>query len=106
MENKHVIAVSKKLMDAVGIEDGKTYYAYYEDGLLYIRDNCDEAESDAYEDGVKDGFRSGMNRGFTGGYRLGYNDAVTGRDYDETYHGDCGEDCNFDCEHCRSNHER
>lgn len=98
--NKYVMTVSKKLMEAVGIEDGNTYYAYYQDGLLYIKGSCQEAEEGAYEDGVRDGFREGMSKGFTSGYRLGFNDAVEGEDYDETYHDDCGVDCNFDCENC------
>lgn len=104
--NKHVIAVSKKLMDAVGIEDGEAYYAYYEDGLMYIRDGCKEAEEDTFEAGAREGLREGMNKGFASGYRLGYSDAMRGAEYDETYHGDCGVDCNFDCKNCCYNRKR
>lgn len=99
--NKYVMTVSKRLMEAVGIEDGSTYYAYYEDGLLYIKSSCAEAEEAAFDAGLEEGRREGMSKGFTGGYRLGFRDAKEGREYDETYHGNCGEDCDGDCEYCQ-----
>lgn len=104
--NKYVMTVSKKLMEAVGIEDGNTYYAYYQDGLLYIKGSCEEAEEAAYDDGFKEGFHKGARAGFTGGYRLGFSDAVEGEDYDETYHDICGVDCDGDCDDCRINRNR
>lgn len=99
--NKYVMTVSKRLMEAVGIEEGNTYYAYYKDGLLYIQDSCAAAEEAAFDAGLEEGRKEGMSKGFTGGYRLGFRDAATGREYDETYHGHCGEACDGDCEYCQ-----
>lgn len=96
--NKYVMSVPKKLMEAVGIEDGVTYYAAYKDGLMYIMEGCDKLREAAFDAGFKDGFQKGARAGFTSGYRLGFSDAVEGEDYDETYHD---LDCNGNCDECQ-----
>ena len=115
MDNKMILPVSKKLLQAVGINDNTVYVAHFEDGLLYVGEPksklpprvyatvekvChDKGYTKEYEEGYDDGYYDGQEDVFFKGYHAGYTDAVEGYGYRDF--SDCGIDCDFECSKCR-----
>lgn len=70
-ECRVIIPVSKKVMAAVGVEEGRIYLARLEDGLIIIEEHLENP--------------------FHWRRAVGYKN------------GECGVDCDYDCDHCRMN---
>ena len=110
LEKKMIVPVSKKLVAAVGMEEKKTYAAYFTDGLLVIAEPL-KAFTDSFfergrETGYDEGFYDGKEEGFFRGYRVGYDDAVEGYGYRDFTDCDCGIDCDYNCRECRFNDKK
>ncbi len=116
-----IVPVSKKVIEAAGLNDKKLYAAYFEDGLLIIGDPLDKVTSKVYghvqkmsydkghdkgymtgyHEGYEEGFHDGKEEAFLRGYRMGYDDAIEGYGYRDFTDCDCGVDCDYDCRNCR-----
>ena len=105
-EMRMIIPVSSKLVSAVGMQEGVTYMACFNNGLLMVGEALEGEETifyeSGYDTGFSDGFAGGREEGYVDGYRQGYDDAVEKRGYREMRMYDCGVDCDYDCEHRRN----
>ena len=110
IKKKMIMPVSKKLIAEVGMSEKKLYVCYFKDGLLIVGEplpssTCSNVRDAGYVSGFDDGYNEGRFDGgeeaYVEGYHQGYDDAIEGRGYRNMHFGDCGIDCDFECEHCR-----